>query len=91
MGLGMKTRQKLTEETAKQYCQAGKKEKGKIHDEFTATTGYNRKYATHVLRSRVYIKALLSKMFIQKEAIPETYRSQQAKILGFFPVATGTN
>ena len=56
MGLDMKTRQKLTEETAKRYCQAEKKEKGKILDEFTATTGYNRKYAIHILRNTARIK-----------------------------------
>ncbi|MBR1911810.1 MAG: hypothetical protein IJ828_05585 [Treponema sp.] len=42
MGLDMKTRKKLTEETAKRYCTAGKKQKSKIIDEFTATTGKTR-------------------------------------------------
>jgi len=45
MGLDMKTKKKLTEETAKRYCTAGRKLKTKIIDEFTAATGYNRKYA----------------------------------------------
>ena len=49
MGLDMKTKKKLSEETAKRYYAAGKKQKTKILDEFIATTGYNRKYAIHVL------------------------------------------
>lgn len=56
MGLDMKTRKTLTEETAKRYCTEGKKEKTKIIDEFTATTGYNRKYAIHVLKNSARIK-----------------------------------
>ncbi|WP_257225297.1 integrase catalytic domain-containing protein [Treponema parvum] len=52
----MKTKQKLTEETAKRYCTASKKHKTKIIDEFIATTGYNRKYAIHILKNTAYIK-----------------------------------
>ena len=56
MGLDMKTKKKLTEETAKRYCSANKKQKSKIIDEFTATTGYNRKYAIHILKNTARIK-----------------------------------
>lgn len=56
MGLDMKTKKKLTEETAKRYCTASKKNKTKIIDEFIATTGYNRKYAIHVLKNSAYVK-----------------------------------
>ena len=56
MGLDMKTRQKLTEETAKRYCLAKKKEKGRIIDEFVANTGYNRKYAIHILKNSARVK-----------------------------------
>ena len=56
MGLDMKTKKKLSEETAKRYCTAAKKQKTKILDEFIATTGYNRKYAIHVLKNTAYIK-----------------------------------
>ena len=56
MGLDMKTKKKLSEETAKRYCTAGKKQKTKILDEFIATTGYNRKYAIHVLKNSAYVK-----------------------------------
>ena len=56
MRLDMKIRKKLTEETAKRYCTAGKKQKTKILDEFVATTKYNRKYAIHILKNSAYIK-----------------------------------
>lgn len=56
MGLDMKTRKKLTEETAKRYCTAGKKQKSKMIDEFVANTGYNRKYAIHILKNTAKIK-----------------------------------
>ena len=57
MGLDMKTK-KLTEETAKRYCTASRKLKTKIIDEFTATTGYNRKYAIHLLKNTACIKVI---------------------------------
>ena len=56
MGLDMKTRKKLTEETAKRYCVATKKQKSIIIDEFVANTGYNRKYAIHILKNTARIK-----------------------------------
>ncbi len=49
MGLKMSERKSVVHEVAPRYRQAGKKEKGKILDEFVETTGYNRKYAIHVL------------------------------------------
>ena len=52
----MKTKKKLSEETAKRYCTADKKHKTKIIDEFVATTGYNRKYAIHILKNSARIK-----------------------------------
>ena len=49
MGLKMRERKSVVHEVAPRYRQAGKKEKGKILDEFVETTGYNCKYAIHVL------------------------------------------
>jgi hypothetical protein len=49
MGLDMHTKRKIIEVTYRRYQKAGKKEKGKILDEFRETTGYNRDYAAHVL------------------------------------------
>jgi len=56
MGLDMKMKKKLSEETAKRYCTASKKHKTKIIDEFVANTGYNRKYAIHILKNSAHIK-----------------------------------
>src|SRR5947207_8551066 len=50
MRLTMKARQEATNATAGQYRGASKKEKGKILDQFIATTGYSRWYARLVLR-----------------------------------------
>ena len=49
MELTMKERQKLTRLTAKQYRKARKREKSKILDTFIDQTGYQRKYAIHIL------------------------------------------
>ena len=46
----MKTRKAVTKQVARRYKKAKKKDKGIILDEFTATTGYNRSYATRLLR-----------------------------------------
>jgi hypothetical protein len=45
----MRNRKKLGEVQSKRYQRAGKKDKTKILDEFVAATGYNRKYAVHLL------------------------------------------
>jgi hypothetical protein len=45
----MKVKQALTGELAPHYRRAGKKEKSKMLDEFVRQTGYNRKYALHIL------------------------------------------
>ncbi len=50
MRLTMKARQEVTNATAGQYRGASKKEKGRILDQFIATTGYSRWYARLVLR-----------------------------------------
>lgn len=48
--LTMKDKKKLTAEVQDRYAKAAKKQKGKILDEFTATTKYNRNYAARILR-----------------------------------------
>ena len=45
-----------TEVSEQVYCMADRKQKTKIIDEFTATTGYNRKYAIHLLKNSAHIK-----------------------------------
>ena len=48
--MSLKTRKELVSCVAPRYNGATKAEKQKILDEFTATTGYHRKYATHLLK-----------------------------------------
>lgn len=50
MGLTMKERKALINQTATRYRRSSKKKKGKILDEFVLTTGYTRKYASWILR-----------------------------------------
>jgi len=42
----MKVREKISKAVVKRYKKSSKKEKGKILDEFTKITGYNRSYAS---------------------------------------------
>jgi hypothetical protein len=49
MGLKLSEKKALTVEVAVRYRKAEKKEKGIILAEFTKDTGYNRKYAIHIL------------------------------------------
>ena len=50
--LTMSDKKKLTAEVQDRYGKASKKKKTVILDEFTATTGYNRNYASRILRLR---------------------------------------
>lgn len=50
MGLSMREKKAVTQVTKKRYKKAGKKEKGRIVDEFVQLTGYTRCYASYVLR-----------------------------------------
>ena len=46
----MKQKKAITSEVQNRYIKATKKDKSKILDEFSATTGYNRTYAARILR-----------------------------------------
>ena len=48
--LDMRQKKAITKELRKRYNKATKKEKTKILDEFCATTGYNRCYASWILK-----------------------------------------
>ena len=48
--LSIKHKKAITAEVGARYIKANKKDKGKILDEFCATTVYNRKYAARILR-----------------------------------------
>jgi len=58
MGLTMKEKQAVTKQLALSYKRAGKKEKGKILDTVIELTGYNRSYASRVLRQRAKPKVV---------------------------------
>ncbi len=49
--MSLKARRELLAATARRYQQAGKRKKKAILDEFTAATGYHRKYAITLLRN----------------------------------------
>jgi hypothetical protein len=49
--LNMKQKKAITAEVGARYIRVNKKNKGKILDEFCATTSYNRKYAARILRN----------------------------------------
>jgi hypothetical protein len=51
MEMTMRERKPYYREVAKRYRKAGKKEKGVILDEFVATVGLNRSYASTLLRT----------------------------------------
>ena len=50
MSLSLKEKRAVVREVSKRYKKASKKEKGKILDEFVKLTGYNRCYASYLLR-----------------------------------------
>lgn len=59
MRLTMKEKRKVTEKVSKRYRRAMKKQKGLILDEFTKVTGYNRAYASYVLKNwgkKMYVR-----------------------------------
>ncbi len=76
----MNERKAVVKATAERYQRSGKREKGKILDEFTELTGYNRSYARFVLRNtgrKVYAR---KKKFIAGK--PAIERRGRAKIYG---------
>ena len=48
--MSKRSKHELTEEIQPRYLKAGRLEKKKILDEFTAATGYHRKYAIKLLK-----------------------------------------
>jgi hypothetical protein len=80
MELNLKDRQKLTAVTARKYRTAKKSEKTKILFAFTGQTGYNRKYAIHILANEGKIKTVKKKLKakitskkLRKRIYPVTY------------------
>ena len=56
MALTMTQRKAVTRELARKYMAVRKKEKGKILDDLIDLTGYNRSYASRVLRKTARTK-----------------------------------
>src|SRR5512138_2698260 len=50
MGVRQESKHELAEGWHERYLKAGRKERGRLLDEFVALTGYHRKYATGLLR-----------------------------------------
>ena len=50
MGVRRASKHELAAEWRGRYCKANRKERGRLLDEFVATTGYHRKYANILLR-----------------------------------------
>jgi len=80
MELTLKERQKLTAVTAKKYRTATKSEKTKILFAYIEQTGYNRKYAIHILANEGRVKPIGKKLKvkvthkkIKKRVYPVTY------------------
>jgi hypothetical protein len=80
MELDLKDRRKLTAVTARKYRTAEKKKKTKILDTFIEQTGFNRKYAIHILANEGKIKPVGKNVRIKithksnrKRVYPVTY------------------
>ncbi|MBU1626707.1 hypothetical protein KKB18_04990 [bacterium] len=76
MGMAMMEKKSLTREVTRRYKKASKKEKGVILDEFTASTGYNRSYASHILSN--WGKRLIIRL--RGEVVAVVIGEQKAKI-----------
>jgi hypothetical protein len=77
----MKTRQALTNGTAKRYRTAGRKGKTKILDEFVEHTGYCRKYALHVLANweKLHVARLDGQQITLKAGKPKKRKKHTGK------------
>lgn len=54
--MSLKSKRELLEVVRARYLKASKVEKQKMLDEFTATTGYHRKYAIRILKNKVQVQ-----------------------------------
>jgi len=81
MGLIMKEKKAVTREVAKRYQKVSKKQKGVILNEFTALTGYNRSYASYLLRNwekriTLRVKGKIVVVILGKQRQTERQRSK---------------
>jgi hypothetical protein len=78
MELTVEERRKVTKKTAERYRQSGKRAKAAILDEFTALTGYNRKYAIHLLANEG--KTRLLKIGGKTVALKATHKKRATRV-----------
>jgi hypothetical protein len=70
----MKDKKKVRGEIARRYQKAGKKERGKLLDEYTVTPGYNRDYPAHILSNRdkkLYVRIEGKPVIITATPVPK--------------------
>ena len=73
--MSKRSKQELTAEIQPRYLKAGKVEKGKILDEYTAATGYHRKHAIKLLKHGLRRKGY------KKVGQKKTYQAEVVEIL----------
>ena len=71
MALKMSERKAVTKEVGKRYRKAGRREKEMMLSEFVATTGYNRSYASRVLREEALKRSKPAKKRPRKKIYDE--------------------
>lgn len=81
MRLTMKEKRKAAAILASRYQKSGKKQKGKMLDEFTALTGYCRTHASYVLSSHGKRKRVSKNRVIQTD-VRKTSRRGRKKVYG---------
>jgi hypothetical protein len=86
MGLDMKTRKKICGEIYKRYQEAGKKDKGRILDEYTPLLEYNRDYLAYQLTNwgKTYYARVNGKLikFTAKPAVQDRGKALRGKRTG---------
>jgi hypothetical protein len=76
--MSLKSKNELVEAVQPRYLKASKFEKQKILDEFTAATGYHRKYAIRVLKNKVQVQNRLKG---KTKTYKRVYRGQVVQAL----------
>ncbi len=76
--MSLKSKNELVEAVQPRYLKAGKFEKQKILDEFTAATGYHRKHAIRVLKNKVQVQNRLKG---KTKTYRRVYRGEVVQVL----------
>ncbi len=88
MGLTMKEKKSVTKEIATRYQKAHKKEKKRMLDEFVQLTGYNRCYASYLLKNHGKMRRISARVVLEvdikikvKRNYTKTYDNKVKKAL----------